>query len=41
LEGQRFDTGDKIGFLKATLHFALKQETDAAKATIKEFIAKQ
>lgn len=41
LEGQRFDTGDKIGFLKATLHFALKQETDIAKATIKEFIAKQ
>jgi len=41
LEGQRFDTGDKIGFLKATLHFALKQETEAAKATIREFIAKQ
>jgi len=41
LEGQRFDTGDKIGFLKATLHFALKQETEIAKATIKEFIAKQ
>jgi UTP--glucose-1-phosphate uridylyltransferase len=41
LEGQRFDTGDKIGFLKATLHYALKQETDIAKATIKEFISKQ
>lgn len=41
LEGQRFDTGDKIGFLKATLHFALKQETEVAKATIREFIAKQ
>ena len=41
LEGQRFDTGDKIGFLKATLHYALKQETDAAKETLTEFISKQ
>lgn len=40
LEGDRFDTGDKMGFLKATLHFALKQETDGAKAALKEFVTK-
>jgi len=41
LQGERFDTGDKLGFLKATLHFALKQETEAAKEALKQFIAKQ
>ena len=25
-EGQRFDTGSKIGFLKATVNYALKNE---------------
>ena len=25
-EGQRFDAGDKLGFLKATIHYALKHE---------------
>ena len=30
LEGRRFDTGDKLGFLKATLHFALKKENSHA-----------
>lgn len=25
-EGQRFDAGDKLGFLKATVEFALKRE---------------
>jgi len=41
LEGERFDTGDKLGFLKATLHFALKQDTDGAKEALSEFISKQ
>lgn len=26
IQGQRFDTGDKLGFLKATAHFALKNK---------------
>lgn len=26
IEGQRFDTGDKLGYLKATVHFALKHK---------------
>jgi len=26
IEGERFDTGSKLGFLKATVHFALKHE---------------
>jgi UTP--glucose-1-phosphate uridylyltransferase len=38
LEGKRFDTGDKIGFLKATLHYALKKENGAAKKALKEFL---
>ena len=25
-EGQRYDTGDKLGFLKATVEFALKRD---------------
>ncbi|HVN19883.1 MAG TPA: sugar phosphate nucleotidyltransferase, partial [Dongiaceae bacterium] len=25
-EGQRYDTGDKLGFLKATVEFALKRQ---------------
>jgi UTP--glucose-1-phosphate uridylyltransferase len=25
IQGDRFDTGDKMGFLKATVHFALKR----------------
>jgi UTP--glucose-1-phosphate uridylyltransferase len=25
-EGKRFDTGNKLGFLKATVEFALKRE---------------
>ncbi len=40
LEGTRFDTGDKIGFLKATLHFALKKENGAVKKTLREFLEK-
>lgn len=27
LKGQRFDTGDKLGFLKATIHYAKKHES--------------
>ncbi len=41
LEGVRFDTGDKIGFLKATLHYALKKENGAAKKALKEFLEKE
>ena len=26
-EGERYDTGDKLGFLKATIHYALKHES--------------
>ena len=26
LEGQRFDTGDKLGYLKAVVHYALKHK---------------
>ncbi len=38
LEGKRFDTGDKIGFLKATMHYALKKENGAVKKALKEFL---
>ena len=38
LSGERFDTGDKLGFLQATLHFALKSESHAAKETLQQFI---
>ena len=41
LEGQRFDTGDKMGFLKATLHFALKREDAAVKEALRDFVALQ
>lgn len=27
IKGKRFDTGDKLGYLKATVHFALKHKT--------------
>jgi len=26
IEGQRYDTGDKLGFIKATIDFALKRK---------------
>jgi len=38
LSGQRFDTGDKLGFLQATLHFALKSESHDVKQTLQRFI---
>ena len=40
LEGRRFDTGDKLGFLKATLYFALKKENTNAEVSkaLKEFL---
>jgi len=34
LDGVRFDTGDKIGFLKATLHFARKKDPDGVREVI-------
>ncbi len=37
LEGKRFDIGDKLGFLEATLHFALKKEGDKAQQIIEKF----
>ncbi len=38
LEGTRFDTGDKIGFLKATLHFALKKEKHSILPSLQAFL---
>lgn len=38
LDGKRFDTGDKVGFLKATLHFALKTENVEVKKALQEFL---
>ncbi len=38
LEGQRFDTGDKIGFLNATLHYAMKKDEEAVKLALKNFM---
>lgn len=38
LEGTRFDTGDKMGFLKATLHYALKQEEKSATIALQNFL---
>ncbi len=38
LSGERFDTGDKLGFLRATLHYALKSESHQAKETLQKFI---
>ena len=34
LEGVRFDTGDKLGFLQATLHYALKKEKDSVREAL-------
>ncbi len=41
LEGKRFDTGDKLGFLKATLHYALKKENHSATQAIVDFMKEQ
>ena len=38
LEGQRFDTGDKIGFLNATLHYAMKKDETAVKQALRNFM---
>ncbi len=38
LKGKRFDTGDKLGFLLATLHFALKKENDLVANALKNFL---
>ena len=38
LEGKRFDVGDKLGFLEATLHFAVKKEGARAENIIKRFL---
>ncbi len=40
LEGQRFDTGDKIGFLNATLHYAMKKDEKAVKQALQNFMLK-
>jgi len=37
LEGTRFDTGDKLGFLKATFHFAMKENDPRIKEAFKNF----
>ncbi len=41
LEGERFDTGDKFGFLKATLHYALKKENKSVLKALQGFLSKQ
>lgn len=38
LSGERFDTGDKIGFLQATLHYALKSESHQAREALQKYI---
>ena len=38
LDGVRFDTGDKLGFLKATLHFALQKEPRSVATALREFL---
>ena len=38
IEGQRFDTGDKLGYLKAVVHFGLKHPD--LKGPFKDFIKK-
>lgn len=38
LDGVRFDTGDKLGFLKATLHFALQTENFSVSKALQEFL---
>lgn len=40
LEGLRFDTGDKLGFLEATLHFALKKENGSVREILRDFLKK-
>lgn len=40
LEGKRFDIGDKLGFLEATLHFAVKKEGAKAENIIRNFLNK-
>lgn len=40
LEGKRFDTGDKIGFLQATIHYAIKKEGQKAIEAIKKVLPK-
>lgn len=35
LEGKRFDTGDKMGFLEATLHYAQKENPEGVDEVIK------
>jgi UTP--glucose-1-phosphate uridylyltransferase len=41
-EGKRYDVGDKLGFLKATVEYALRREDLGGpfKAYLKEFMAK-
>ncbi len=39
LDGRRFDIGDKLGFLEATLHFAIKKEGQKAKNIIRNFLS--
>jgi len=41
MQGRRFDTGDKIGFLEATLHYALKKENGRAKKILQRFLDKE
>jgi len=38
LEGVRYDTGDKLGFLKATLHVALEEGGEEVKKSIQKFV---
>lgn len=40
LQGKRFDTGDKLGFLKATLHYALKKENEGVANALRDFLFK-
>ncbi len=41
LEGRRFDTGDRLGFLKATLYFALKKENGKVKEILEDFLKRE
>ncbi len=38
LEGKRFDTGDKMGFLEATLHYAMKKDKKMTQKALKKFM---
>lgn len=38
LEGRRFDTGDKLGFLEATIHYALKREPEQVRKLLHQFV---